>query len=63
MEKINIGDKVILKKQHACGNNLWEVTRLGVDLKLKCLGCNHEIMMSRVDFEKRLKKKVDEKVE
>lgn len=63
MEKINIGDKVILKKQHACGNNLWEITRLGVDLKLKCLGCNHEIMMSRVDFEKRLKKKVDEKVE
>lgn len=63
MEKINIGDKVILKKQHACGNNLWEITRLGVDLKMRCLGCNHEIMLSRVDFEKRLKKKVDEKIE
>lgn len=63
MEKINIGDKVILKKQHACGKNLWEITRLGVDLKMRCLGCNHEIMLSRVDFEKRLKKKVDEKIE
>ena len=63
MEKINIGDKVTLKKQHACGKNLWEITRLGVDLKMRCLGCNHEIMLSRVDFEKRLKKKVDEKIE
>lgn len=57
----NIGDVVIMKKPHACGNNKWVITRLGVDLKMKCLGCNHEIMISRVDFNKKVKKKVDDK--
>ena len=35
----NIGDVVQTKKQHPCGSKLWEITRVGVDFKLKCLGC------------------------
>lgn len=35
----NIGDIVKTKKQHPCGSKLWEITRVGVDFKLKCLGC------------------------
>ncbi len=35
----NIGDIVQTKKQHPCGSKLWELTRVGVDFKLKCLGC------------------------
>lgn len=56
-----LGDVVMMKKPHACGENKWQVIKLGVDLKLKCLGCNHEIVLSRVDFSKRFKKKVDDK--
>lgn len=35
----NIGDVVRTKKQHPCGSKLWEITRVGVDFKLKCKGC------------------------
>ena len=42
-----IGDIVKTKKQHPCGSNLWQITRVGVDFKLKCEGCGHEICIQR----------------
>ena len=52
----DIGTKVIMKKGHPCGANLWEVVRLGADIKLKCTNCNRVILISRVEFNKKLKK-------
>ena len=46
------GSVVIMKKQHPCGENLWEVTRLGADIKIKCTKCGS------IDFNKKLKKVV-----
>ncbi len=43
----NIGDKVKTKKNHPCGSKEWEITRVGVDFKLKCLGCEHIIVLPR----------------
>ncbi len=54
--KYEIGSRVIMKKPHACGTNEWEITRVGVDIKIKCIKCNREIMMDRLEFEKKLKK-------
>ena len=48
-----------MKKGHPCGENLWEILRLGVDLKLKCTKCGRTIMMDRIEFEKKLKKVVE----
>ncbi len=58
MEKIlyNLNDHVIMKKPHACKTNEWVITRVGVDIKLKCFYCGHEIMMDRLEFERKLKK-------
>lgn len=56
---IKLEDIFMMKKPHACGGSLWKVTRLGVDLKLQCLECGHEIMMDRLDFYKKIKKKVE----
>ena len=53
----NIGDIVRTKKQHPCGSKLWELTRVGVDFKLKCQGCGHVIVVER---EKALKMLQDE---
>lgn len=53
-----LGDKVMMKKDHACGSNLWIITRDGVDVKIKCDKCGHEIMMDRLEFMKKLKKVV-----
>ena len=52
----NLNDQVIMKKQHACGTNLWTITRMGVDIKIKCNNCGREIMMDRLEFQKKLKK-------
>lgn len=57
-----LNDKVVMKKSHACGANKWEITRLGVDVKIKCLNCNREIMMDRLEFKKKLKGVIDEKI-
>ena len=43
----NIGDIVKTKKSHPCGNNIWEITRIGVDFKLKCQKCGHIVVLER----------------
>lgn len=55
-----IGDKVIMKKKHPCGSFEWELIRVGADFKMKCLKCQHIVMLSRVNFEKRFKKKIEQ---
>ena len=59
MNQYEIGDKVITKKKHPCGSDTWEITRVGVDFKLKCLGCGHIIMVDREKAYKMIKKKLD----
>lgn len=56
--KLNIGDVVELRKQHPCGNKEWEITRVGADFRIKCLKCNHQVMISRPKLEKSIKKVV-----
>lgn len=56
------GDVVRLKKQHPCGTSEWEILRVGMDFKLKCTGCGHQIMLPRRQVEKNtkeIKKKLD----
>ena len=43
----HVGDIVRTKKKHPCGSKLWELTRIGVDFKLKCQGCEHELLLPR----------------
>jgi Uncharacterized protein conserved in bacteria len=52
----NLGDVITMKKPHACGTNRWEIIRLGADIKIKCLGCGHVVMIARGDFNKKFKK-------
>lgn len=52
---IQVGDVVKLKKQHPCGSSLWEVLRIGMDFRLKCQGCGHQIMIPRKQVEKNLR--------
>ncbi|MGY5340175.1 DUF951 domain-containing protein [Levilactobacillus spicheri] len=52
----DLGDLVEMKKPHPCGANRWEITRMGADIKIKCTNCGHVVMLSRQEFEKKLKK-------
>lgn len=55
-----LNDLVIMKKPHACKTNEWLITRMGVDIKIKCVNCGREIMMDRLEFERKLKKVLGE---
>lgn len=60
MKEYGLHDIVEMKKQHPCKkSNLWEIVRVGVDVKIKCLGCGNIIMLERPDFEKKLKRVVE----
>ena len=54
----HIGDIVRTKKQHPCGSKLWEIVRVGVDFKLKCLGCDHVITLESPKALKIITKKI-----
>lgn len=56
MDTYDKGDIVMMKKPHPCGSTNWEILRIGADIKIKCLGCGHVVMMSRQNFDKRMKK-------
>lgn len=45
--QFEVGNVVLTKKNHPCGCNEWEIVRVGADFKLKCLKCEHIIMLSR----------------
>ena len=52
---IQIKDQLRLKKQHPCGSVWWEVLRTGADIKIKCMGCGHTIMLPRSTVEKNVR--------
>lgn len=57
MEKdYKLGSIVMMKKEHPCGTNEWEITRLGADIKIKCINCGRSVMLPRIEFNKKLKR-------
>lgn len=56
MTKLEVNDKLVLKKGHPCGANLWLVERIGADVKLKCTGCGRMVIVERPQLLKRIKK-------
>ena len=60
-KEYTLGTKVEMKKKHPCGGSIFEVIRLGADIKIKCVTCGHTIFIPRIDFNKKIKKIVEEK--
>ena len=55
VRQFSVGQVVRLKKPHPCGGYEWEVVRVGADIGLRCLGCNHRVLMARSSLERRVK--------
>ena len=53
--EIKLGDVVRLRKQHPCGSYEWQVVRLGADIGMKCVKCQHQALLARNIFERRVK--------
>ena len=53
---IQVGDVLEMKKSHPCGSREWQVLRVGMDFKLRCVGCGRELMAPRSKAEKAIKR-------
>lgn len=52
---VQVGDILTMKKPHPCGSKQWKVLRTGMDFKLSCVGCGHEVMLPRSKAEKNIR--------
>lgn len=53
---VRVGDVLIMKKKHPCGSDSFSVLRVGMDFKIRCQGCGHEVMTARSKVEKNIKR-------
>ena len=58
--ELHLHDKVELKKQHPCGGEWWRVERAGMDFRIRCETCGHELMLPRRKVEKSIRKIITE---
>lgn len=52
---VQVDDVIRLRKPHPCGSFDWRVVRVGADIGLRCLGCDHRVNLPRSEFERRFK--------
>ncbi|MCD5325627.1 MULTISPECIES: DUF951 domain-containing protein [Pontibacillus] len=56
VQSYSLNDIVQMKKAHPCGENRWKIIRLGADIRIKCEGCGHSVLIPRRRFESKMKK-------
>lgn len=52
---VRLQDRLVMKKAHPCGSKEWLVMRTGMDFRLRCEGCGHEVMLPRSKAEKNIR--------
>lgn len=57
---VHVGDRVEMKKPHPCGGKTFEILRVGMDFKIRCLTCGREVMAPRKKIEKNIRKIIGE---
>jgi len=59
-KQFELNDIVEMKKPHPCGDNRWKIIRMGMDIRIKCLGCDHSVMLPRREFTRKMKKVIEQ---
>ena len=54
-DDIRLGDVVRMRKPHPCGNNEWDVVRLGADIGIRCRKCKRRVLLPRSQFVRQVK--------
>ncbi len=55
-KEFSLYDIVEMKKPHPCGTNEWKIIRMGADIRMKCEGCGHSVMLPRSEFTRKMKR-------
>lgn len=58
-KNFGLNDIVEMKKQHPCGENRWKIIRMGMDIRIKCQGCEHSVLIPRREFVKKVKRIIE----
>lgn len=54
--RLAVGDRILMKKKHPCSADIFQVIRVGSDVRVKCTGCGRDMTFQREAFEKMIKK-------
>jgi hypothetical protein len=54
--ELHVGDVVQMRKPHPCGGDTWRILRVGAEIGIRCLTCEHKVMLPRSTFERRVKR-------
>ncbi|NLG81256.1 MAG: DUF951 domain-containing protein [Bacilli bacterium] len=57
-KEFELNDIVMMKKPHPCGENRWQIIRMGADIRIKCLKCDRSVLMPRSEFVRKMKKNI-----
>lgn len=63
MAEFSLGQRVRMKKAHPCGSDIWMIIRVGMDFRVKCVGCGRSVMIPRGKFEKSVREILPETTE
>lgn len=58
-KEFSLNDIVEMKKPHPCGENRWQIIRMGMDIRIKCLGCDRSVLIPRRTFTRKLKRIIE----
>ena len=53
--RFSVGDTLIMRKPHPCGDNRFKVARTGSDVRIICLKCSRDVTVERLKLEKNIK--------
>ncbi len=53
---VRVQDILVMKKEHPCGSKEWLVLRSGMDFRLRCQNCGHEVLLPRSKAEKNIRR-------
>ena len=59
--RFSVGDRLLLKKKHPCGSDIFSVARIGSDVRIICNGCGRDMTLDRIKLEKAIKKVIPSK--
>ena len=53
--RFSVGDTLIMRKPHPCGDNRFRVARTGSDVRVICMKCSRDVTVERLKLEKNIK--------
>ena len=58
--KLSVGDRILMKKKHPCSCDVFQIMRVGSDVRVLCTGCGRDMTIPRESLEKMIKRVISQ---